>query len=490
MTRISYTILLFVNIIFTSGCSAEPPEITEHRGVVPEIAGRDIYVNYCIGCHGRDLRGGTASNLVASQLKYGNDRANIYKSTALGIKDMGMPAYGDALTTMQLSQLTDYITHVRQGGSINIAENEKTRPVFRANQRRTISTLDYQVNVDVFVDGLDKPWGLNFIDENRALITEQRGTLRLVVNGILQREPIAGTPEVYYFGQGGLMDVAPDPDYNTNGWIYLVYSHTIGNRLGMTRVVRGKISNNTWQDEQVLFEADANMYRRPGVHFGSRIVFDSEKRLYFAIGDRGVQDEAQDLRLPNGKIHRINRDGSIPNDNPFINTSGAMSSIFSYGHRNPQGLSFHPITGELWDVEHGPRGGDEVNICHSGLNYGWPLISYGINYSGTIFTRERKRPGLEQPVLFWRPSIAVCAAEFYTGSEFPYWQNHLLVTALAYQELRLLTVEDDRVIHQEILLKNYGRVRDVANGPDGAIYVVMNDPHQVLRLSKEREQLR
>ncbi|NBB72239.1 MAG: hypothetical protein GVY35_01010 [Bacteroidetes bacterium] len=353
-----------------------------------------------------------------------------------------------------------------------------------------LETLDYTLNVDVLAEGLENPWAIDFIDTQTALITEQSGDVHMIESGRLRAEPVAGLPEALYAGQGGMLDVAVDPDYQDNGWIYLAYSHALGegdNRPAMTRVVRGHIRNNAWTDQQVLFEAPHDTYRTSRHHYGSRIVFDAEGRLYFSIGDRGAQSQAQDLSRPNGKVHRIHRDGSIPSDNPFVGRDDALPSIFSYGHRNPQGLTIHPETDALWGVEHGPRGGDELNRIVAGRNYGWPVITYGINYDGTIITEERAREGMEQPVLYWRPSIAVSGLDVYDGQDFPYWRNHLLVGALRDQEVRLLSLAGNHVQHQEVILKNAGRVREAVTGPDGAIYVVVNAPGAILRLSHMRD---
>jgi len=353
-----------------------------------------------------------------------------------------------------------------------------------------LETLDYTLNVDVFVDGLENPWAIDFVDAQNALVTEQPGDVHWVENGRLRAEPVAGIPEALHAGQGGMLDVAVDPNYEDNGWIYLAYSHALdesSDQPAMTRVVRGRIQNNTWTDQQVLFEAPHDTYRTTRHHYGTRIVFDPDGRLYFSIGDRGAKSQAQDLSRPNGKVHRIHRDGSIPNDNPFVDRDDALPSIFSYGHRNPQGLAIHPETGELWGVEHGPRGGDELNRIVAGRNYGWPVITYGINYDGTIITEERDRVGMEQPVLYWRPSIAVSGLDVYDGEAFPYWRNHLLVGALKHQEVRLLNLAGNHVQHQEVILDDAGRVREAITGPDGAIYVVVNAPGAVLRLSHRQD---
>jgi glucose/arabinose dehydrogenase len=342
--------------------------------------------------------------------------------------------------------------------------------------------------VEVFAEGLEIPWAIDFIDPTTALITEKPGRLRVVVKGKLQQEPVKNIPKVLNEGQGGLMDVAVDPDYKTNGWIYLAYSHVLDKKEGeerpgaMTKIVRGKIENNTWTNEETLFEAPHEMYRYTRHHYGCRIVFDPWGYLYFAIGDRGAGFQAQDFSLPNGKVHRINKDGSIPATNPFMNDEKAMKSVYSLGNRNIQGMAIHPVTGQLWTTEHGPMGGDELNLILPGKNYGWETITYGINYNGTIITDVKRKPGMEQPNLYWRPSIAVCGLDFYTGDLFAKWKNKLLVGALKYEEVRLLDIENDRVMHDEVILKGQGRVRDVMTGPDGAIYVVLNDPGTVIKL--------
>ncbi|MCB0731730.1 MAG: PQQ-dependent sugar dehydrogenase, partial [Ignavibacteriae bacterium] len=222
-------------------------------------------------------------------------------------------------------------------------------------------------------------------------------------------------------------------------------------------------------------------------HFGSRIVFDNKGYLYFSIGDRGKRENAQDLTLPNGKIHRIFKDGRIPEDNPFFTSDeNFYKTIYAYGNRNPQGLAFNPETGELWESEHGQKGGDELNIIKSGNNYGWDKITYGRNYDGTVSTKKVKMPGMEIPILFWRPSIAVCGIDFYKGDLFPNWKNHLIVGALKFEEVRLLDIEDNRVIHQETIIEKSGRVRDVCSAPDGSIYIVTNQPDKILRLTPQK----
>ena len=457
---------------------------TPRPALAQEASGQDLYLQLCASCHGSDLTGGLGPNLIDDEWMYGAEHLAQAVVIRDGVPASGMPAFGAVLSNSQIDSILDFILRASQDPSI-----APSRTV------DTLSSLDYEINVEIFADGLEIPWAIEFLDAQRTVITERPGRLRLVENGVLRDDPVRGTPQVLHEGQGGLLDVTADPDYASNGWIYLAYSHVLEmpdeERDGtMTRIVRGRIVDNAWTDEQVVFEAPRGTYRPTRHHYGSRIVFDPQGRLYFSIGDRGFGDDAQDLARPNGKIHRVNPDGSIPSDNPFVGVDGALPSIYSYGHRNPQGLTIHPVTGEVWAVEHGPLGGDELNRPQPGKNYGWPEISYGINYNGTIMTEYRRREGMEQPILYWRPSIAVSGLSFYTGEAFPRWRNHLIVGALAYEEVRLLDMADDRVMHQEVILKDAGRVREAVPGPDGAIYVVLNDPGQVLRLTPKREAIR
>ncbi|RMG26743.1 MAG: PQQ-dependent sugar dehydrogenase, partial [Bacteroidetes bacterium] len=262
--------------------------------------------------------------------------------------------------------------------------------------------------LDTIVTGLKVPWGMAFLPNGDILVTERQGRLRLVQNGRLHPEPIKGVPEVWANGQGGLLDLELHPQYETNGWIYLSYSGPAqkgekGSGANTT-FIRARLQNHQLVDQEVLLRAQPNYNR--GVHFGGRIEFDRQGYVYLSIGDRGGRSENQTLNNYRGKVFRLHDDGRIPADNPFVNVPGAVKATFTYGHRNPQGLALNPQTGEMWEHEHGPRGGDEVNILRKGNNYGWPTITYGINYNGTIITRDTVKEGMEQPVLFWRPSIA------------------------------------------------------------------------------------
>jgi glucose/arabinose dehydrogenase len=242
------------------------------------------------------------------------------------------------------------------------------------------------------------------------------------------------------------------------------------------------LRDGAFVDQQQIFKADFSLYRKGGQRFGSRLLFDQKDHLFFSVGDRAHPGDEQELSHPNGKVYRVYDDGRVPKDNPFINRAGAFRGIWTYGHRNPQGLAFSPATGELWETEHGPRGGDELNILHPGHNYGWPVITYGMNYDGTPITDHTAQQGMDQPITYWVPSIAASPITFYTGNVFPHWKDNLFLGSLAAQELRRLVIDGHSVTHQEILFKGIGRVRDVVNAPDGSLYLVMNQPDRIERL--------
>ncbi|VGO21709.1 PQQ-dependent sugar dehydrogenase [Pontiella sulfatireligans] len=444
----------------------------------------ELYQTHCSHCHGINFQGGNAQSLVDGIWQFGGSTGHISSNIKNGITHLGMPAYEKTLTGPQTKSIAEFLLNA-----------EKEAGAVKPPIPETLQTLDYTIDVEIWAEGLEIPWDIAFLDADTALITERPGRLRVVDKGKLYTKPVEGTPKVVAEGQGGLLAVAFDPDYTQEGnqWVYLAYSHGLemlpnGKRApAMTKVVRGRINGNTWADEQVLFEAKHDDYRTTRHHYGTRIVFDADKNLYFSIGDRGTGIHAQDLSKPNGKIHRIQRDGVIPKGNPFRRKSGALPSIYTYGNRNPQGISVHPVTGKIWASEHGPLGGDEINLIAPGKNYGWPIITYGKNYNGSIITEFVRKDGMEQPVWYWNPSTAVCGIDFYHGDLFPKWNNKLLVGALKYEDVRVLDIEGSRVMHEEVILKNAGRVRDVACGPDGAVYVVLNDPGTILRLTPKKD---
>jgi aldose sugar dehydrogenase len=445
----------------------------------PDPTKRDVdrlYTELCASCHGADLGGGQASSLLDDTWQYGGDDRELAQSMAMGRVDDGMPPFGGVLTDQEVRALVIYIRE--RAAKDRMERTEVAKPAVDT----TVQSERHAFRLETVVEGVEEPWGLAFLPDGRMLITEKAGRLRVVENGRLQPEPVAGVPAVWARNQGGLLDVAVHPDYAKHGWIYLSYSDPGENDSAMTAVVRGRLRDGQFVDQETLFRAPAALYRRGGVHFGSRFVFDGRGHLFFSIGERGQKEDAQDLSRPNGKVHRIHEDGRVPKDNPFADRPGPYPTIWSYGNRNAQGLAQHPVTGDLWEVEHGPRGGDELNLIEPGRNYGWPVITYGMNYDGTPITDLTAKEGMEQPVLHWTPSIAVSSIAFYTGDRFPRWKHDLFVGSLAQEELRRLVIENRRVAHQEVLFRGIGRIRDVVDGPDGYLYLAFNKPDRIARL--------
>lgn len=334
---------------------------------------------------------------------------------------------------------------------------------------------------EVLTNKLDTPWGMTFLPDETMLITERDGTLRKFNDGKLS-SPLKGVPKVWANGQGGLLDVEIDPNFASNQFVYLSYSEAGNGGVGLA-VSRSKLDGNRLKDTKVIFRQ--NKKSRRGLHFGSRLTFADDGTLFITGGDRGNGPRSQDPFDHAGKIVRINSDGTIPQDNPFADGKNALPEIWSLGHRNAQGASQHPQTGALWTVEHGARGGDEINQPQAGKNYGWPTISYGRKYSGGKIGIGTAKAGLEQPVYFWDPSIAPSGMTIYDGDLFKNWQSNIFVGALKFQMLVRLEFEGGKIVHEERLLEDkFGRVRDVTTGPDGAIYLLTNDGEGLLvRLS-------
>jgi len=347
---------------------------------------------------------------------------------------------------------------------------------------RVLRSALHDYRVVPVVDGLVQPWSIAFLPGGDALVTERPGRLRILRNGTLLAQAVAGVPEVFYEGQGGLLEVMPHPDFARNRLIYLTYSKPLGNQQSTTALVRGRFENDRLSDVQPLFESVS----KGRGHYGGKIAFDRNGYLFLTLGDRQVLPEgdeaallkhpAQDLTNHHGKIVRLHDDGKVPADNPFVKTPGAKPEIWSYGHRNVQGIALHPVTGDVWADEHGPQGGDELNRIQPGKNYGWPVIGFGVNYTtGKAIHIGTMREGMEQPAHVWVPSIGISGAMVYTGDRFPQWRNNLFVGGLAGQRLERLTLEGSAITARETLVPNLGRVRDVRQGPDGFIYLVIED---------------
>ncbi|MGQ7275631.1 PQQ-dependent sugar dehydrogenase [Marinobacter sp. V034] len=335
----------------------------------------------------------------------------------------------------------------------------------------TLSSDHQRYQVQTIADGLDYPWSITFLPNGEALVTERAGQLRRLVDNQLQEAPVSGVPEVAVGGQGGLFDVIADPDFADNRRIYLSYAH--GTDEGKTtRVARAQYRDGALSNLKVIFEA----LPRSGTsrHFGGRMAFDDGGHLYISVGDRGQKSRAQDTANDAGGVHRITIDGEPAMGNPFLFDDGARDTLFTYGNRNIQGMTRHPQTNDIWTHEHGPRGGDEVNILQSGTNYGWPAITYGIDYGGKPITDKTALPGMAQPLHYWDPSIAPSGMAFYTGEQLPGWQGDLFVGALKFQKIVRLRINDkQQVTEEEDLLADAGhRIRDIRQGPDGALWVL------------------
>jgi glucose/arabinose dehydrogenase len=339
-----------------------------------------------------------------------------------------------------------------------------------------------KIQLKPLVENLKEPWSMAFLPDGRLLVTEKSGKLRMVENGKLLPQAINGVPAVVDRGQGGLLDIALHPRYAENGWIYLSYSAK-GEGGSGTEVMRAKLKGMQLTDSEVIFRQAPKISSNK--HFGSRLVFDREGFLYITLGDRGEMERAQDLAQHIGKVIRLHDDGRVPQDNPFAAKSDALPEIYSYGHRNVQGATLNPSTGKVWTHEHGPQGGDEINIVQAGINFGWPVITYGVNYfTGTKIGEGTKKPGMAQPLYKWVPSIAPSGMAFYTGDAYPGWKNHLFVGSLKFQTLVKLTLDGDKVVKEERLFENLGRVRDIRQGPDGLLYLIAGD--RLLQLQSVR----
>ena len=463
--------------------------------------GAALFTATCSGCHGTPEVTGRAPSLFDQKWLDGTDDDKIANTIRRGVPDKGMVGFTpEQLSDPQIFQLIAYIR--------TATANLKPKPTYVADPDGQVITSEKQTfKLEVLTRDVNTPFGLAFLPDRRLLITERGGTLRILDKNTLS-DPIKGTPKPHVQQDGGFLAVTIHPQYAKNGWIYLSYSEVQpgfvappppppadpaappaatapGGGQGRGRggppqppsntvIVRGKINkNNEWTDQQVIFRAPTELYVSSGVHFGSRFAWDRDSHLFFTLGERGTMQNAQDLKNPLGKIHRVNDDGSVPKDNPFVDTTDADKTIWSYGHRNPEGLAWEPGTGRLWESEHGPTGGDEINIIEKGHNYGWGIASKGLQ-GGITKTSET---GMDDPIVYYTPSIAPAGITFYTGTRYPAWKNtSLFVGGLVGQQLRRLEISKEKVVNQEVLFAQFGRVRDIVQGPDGYLYVALQSP--------------
>ncbi|MEZ4829046.1 MAG: PQQ-dependent sugar dehydrogenase [Bacteroidia bacterium] len=430
-----------------------------------------LYQTYCSGCHGEQMLA-----FAHRTWKHGKDRDSLILSITNGYEAAGMPQWGKVFTEAQIGELADYIqTGIAHVEKFGFEEIKLTSDTFQTEQ--------FSFSLDTIAEGLNNPWGMAFLPSGDVLVTEKKGILYLVdQNG--KKTVVTGSPKVRYDAQGGLLDIILHPNFENNHWLYISYSDfTVekGDTISGTAINRYTYLNNQLTEPFEIFRG--RPYTNAEWHYGSRLAFDNEGFLFFTASDRANQKEnPQTLENPKGKIHRVYDDGRIPEDNPFASQQGAVPSIFTYGHRNAQGLTLNSATGVMWAHEHGPRGGDEINIIKKGANYGWPVISYGINYDGTSFTQLLEKEGMEQPIHYWVPSIAPCGMAFVESDLYPGWKGSLLVGSLRFNYLNRCIIQNDKVVGEEQLMKNIGRLRNVKQGPDGFIYIAVENPGYVFRL--------
>ncbi len=428
------------------------------------------YQALCANCHGADGKGGLGGSLVDGNWRRGGTPEEIFTSIKVGYPETGMPGYGGTLADGEVRELVAFLGE--------LARRPATEPARKtAAANRELSAAGEKFVVETVVGGLDRPWGLAWLPDGRMLVTERSGALRLVEAGGRVSAPVAGTPAVFAQGQGGLLDVALHPDYATNGWIYLSFARPSpagGKEAGFSAIVRGKIRDGRWVESQLIFEVPAALHSGSGLHFGCRLVFDGKGFLFFGIGDRGRDANAQNLAHPAGKIHRLHDDGRVPADNPFVGRADAWSSVWAYGVRNPQGLVRDDVTGRLWETEHGPRGGDEFNLIEAGKNYGWSAVSRGKNYNYLPVKWAKARADVVEPLLDWTPSIGASGLAFYNAGAFPRWRGSFLAGGLVGEQVDRIVVAADGTARRETILKDRGRVRDVRVGPDGFVYVAFD----------------
>ncbi len=416
------------------------------------------YQAYCSGCHGAKMNA-----FVDRKWKHGKNPEDLFKSIKYGYKDDGMPSFSETFKDEEIKALASYIIK----GIENVDKyNDSQKP-----KSDLFETEEGKIKLVKVFDKVTIPWGIAFLPNKKIIVTDKSGELYLV-NEDKTSVKITNAPEVRFAGQGGLMDVILHPNFAKNQIIYLSYSkpHPTDVSLQTTAILKAKLENNQLVDAKDIFVALP--YSKAKHHYGSRMVFGKDGFLYFSVGERGNEKEnPQDINNALGKVHRITDNGEIPKDNPFYEKSKAQESIYSYGHRNPQGLTLNPFTNEIWSHEHGPRGGDEINIHKKGANYGWPVVSYGINYNGKIITPIVQKPGITDPIHYWIPSIAPSGMAFVNSNIYKGWKGNLMVGSLRFQYLNRCVIKDGKVIKEELLFKNIGRVREVRMAPDGYLYI-------------------
>ena len=522
MTPRSLMALLFgLSLLsFTSVTAAQgfdPAKVDWEK--LSKIPMRDSFIkqfnNNCAGCHGEDLQGAAQGvPLVGVELKSGNTVQEIAAAIAQGSPQQGMPAWSETMKEQQIWNLALYVAEQRQGTTILDKRNNIT-VVIPAD---TVKTEKASFRFAVIADGLDAmPFSIQPLPDGSILLSERMRGLRIIAPDGSKSAYIKDTPKAYddsnmFLGQvqglGWLLDIKIDPDYADNGWVYIHHTDRCsacnalseradGTPVSMNRIVRGRIKDGAWIDEEILWQADYEFYTNTSdLAAGGRLAFDADGYLYFSVGIKDTLDflGVQDLDKPYGKIHRIHKDGEIPQDNPFVRVEGALPSIWTLGHRSVQGLEFNPASGDMWTTEMGPRGGDELNRLGKGGNYGWPVYTTGVNYDGRPVNVAEKL-GIELPedeavfpVVDWTPAIAPSAFIFYNGSEFPDWNGNIIAGTLRATDLLRMEIDNNQVVHTEMLLEDLARFRDIEQGQKGELYVLLENKagSMIIRLAPAR----
>ena len=472
--KLQLSIAAVIALILLIACN--PNTESAIAEIDPFESAKKIYSATCASCHGQQMQ-----MFVDRKWKHGTTDDSLAMSITNGYLEGGMPSFDTIYSEVQIKELVAYI----QDGISKTGEFTFEDPF---NPDTTFNDGGISYTLELITDSVDVPWGYVFLPDNSMIINDKDGDMyHRDPNGTLTS--ISNAPKVVNKGQGGLLDIELDPDYTSNGLLYISYSKgkMDGDKeLITTAVIRAKYENHSLTDVHEILEAQPYLSTRH--HYGGRLEFDKDGYLFVSVGDRGKRDDnPQSLANHCGKIHRINSDGSIPEDNPFVDTLDAVKSIWSYGHRNPQGLVYDAKTNTLWEHEHGPRGGDELNIIRKGDNYGWPLASFGINYNGTTFTNKTEIEGMTNSEKYWVPSIAPCGMAQVTSDKYPEWKGDILVGSLRFRYIAKVALEKNKAGADVPLVKNVGRVRNVKLDREGYIYVSTENPGAIYKLLPANE---